>query len=385
MIRYPYRLKRKFKIIREKITTFFQKVNWLYVAMLMIIILGSALLISSCQITDNDLKNIAVGLGTGIVTSTLVTLYIEIINSKIHKRQIYKYKRMILNPLYNATKKLYIQVALSINEYRVRQELKGYLLLPAEDTKEMAAFFDEMKKVEIEKCEDEKKKKQIEDFVYVAPVFYGELISQYTALPFESLLIDNIISQEEYDKLKYFSIINECKKCYHVVVNVTEKSEQEVYIARLQLLLCSMMLMNRLTKIFDFFGTMVKSENKRLEEHLNDLYFYEIYFNSEEYIQRQIEEMEWHAEHMSDNPEDYETMEESAEDKLHRKINEAIWAGDAETIKKFFPQIDKDNKQIQSELTWSLAKDVMKDKELRKMYLEKYGVKYKVRKEKRRR
>ena len=75
-------------------------------------------------------------------------------------------------------------------------------------------------------------------------------------------------------------------------------------------------------------------------------------------------------------------MEETEEDELHRKINEAIWAGNVDVIKECFPKIDKNNKQIQSELTWNIAKDVMKDKELRKMYLEKYGVKYKMRKEK---
>ena len=67
-----------------------------------------------------------------------------------------------------------------------------------------------------------------------------------------------------------------------------------------------------------------------------------------------------------------------------KKINEAIWAGDVETIKKCFPQIDKNDKQIQAELTWIVAKDVMKNRELRELYFQKYGVKYKVRKEKRR-
>ena len=70
--------------------------------------------------------------------------------------------------------------------------------------------------------------------------------------------------------------------------------------------------------------------------------------------------------------------------KIIEKINEAIWAGDVETIKKCFPQIDKNDKQIQAELTWTVAKDVMKNRELRELYFQKYGVKYKVRKEKRR-
>ena len=77
-------------------------------------------------------------------------------------------------------------------------------------------------------------------------------------------------------------------------------------------------------------------------------------------------------------------FDDSNGDKLFEKINEAIWAGDVGTIKKCFPQIDKNDKQIQAELTWTVAKDVMKNRELRELYFQKYGVKYKVRKEKRR-
>ena len=87
---------------------------------------------------------------------------------------------------------------------------------------------------------------------------------------------------------------------------------------------------------------------------------------------------------LKEYPEAFEDMEESEEDKLFEKINEAIWAGDVETIKKCFPQIDKNDKQIPAELTWTVAKDVMKNRELRELYFQKYGVKYKVRKEKRR-
>ena len=87
---------------------------------------------------------------------------------------------------------------------------------------------------------------------------------------------------------------------------------------------------------------------------------------------------------LKEYPEAFEDMEESEEDKLFEKINEAIWDGDVETIKKCFPQIDKNDKQIQAELTWTVAKDVMKNRELRELYFQKYGVKYKVRKEKRR-
>ncbi|MDD4370294.1 MAG: hypothetical protein PHD56_04350 [Anaerostipes sp.] len=130
-------------------------------------------------------------------------------------------------------------------------------------------------------------------------------------------------------------------------------------------------------------ASKINNENIWINNNLDDIYYYEVYMNSEEYAEEMMERMEAETEYYAEHPEELESMEETEEDKLHRKINEAIWAGKVDIIKKYFPEIDKNNKQIQSELTWSVAKDVMKDKELRKMYHEKYGMKYKMRKEKR--
>ena len=106
--------------------------------------------------------------------------------------------------------------------------------------------------------------------------------------------------------------------------------------------------------------------------------------DSEEYVERCMEEMESRAQYYDEHPELIDAYEEDEEeDQLYKKINTAIWSCDVETIKKCFPEIDKNNKGIQSMLTWKLAKDVMKDKQLRRMYYEKYGEKYKVKKEKR--
>lgn len=375
------------KKINEYLNRFFQKINRLYVAIIIIITVGVVLLVSSYWIPDADMKNIAVGLGTGVVTSALVTLYIEIINSRIERKKVLRYKRMLLNPLYRATKNLYIHVVQNVNEYRVREGMKGYFLLPLEDTAEISDFFKKLKEIEVGNIKDEAKKKRLESMANVSLVFYSELISQYKGIPFESLLLDNIITQDEYEKLKYFSIINECSKCLNSL-NSGTLSEQEMYYTRIQIMHGMFILMNRIMKMFDFVAQMAVSENKWIIEQLDYLWYNEIYVNSDEYIEKQIMEMseraEAEAEYYAEHPELLEPVEESEEDILYRKINTAIWAGDAEKIKECFPQIDKNNKEIQSELTWSLAKDVMKDRELRRLYYEKYGVKYKVQKEKRR-
>lgn len=88
-----------------------------------------------------------IGIGTGIVTSALVTMYLELINSRIEKRKVERYKRMLLNPLAEAVDKLYVHIALNINEYRVREELGNSFLLPMNDTKEVSDFSQICKKL----------------------------------------------------------------------------------------------------------------------------------------------------------------------------------------------------------------------------------------------
>lgn len=292
-----------------------------------------------------------------------------------------RYKRMLLNPLAETVDKLYVHIALNVNEYRVREELGNFFLLPMNDTKEVSDFFSKMKEIDFNSI-DSKDRKKYDTLVGISITYFTEIVTQYERLPFESLIIENIITQDEYDQLKHFTMVNECKRCINIL-NSTNLVEQEEYKITIRLIYVMFMFINRLIRIFDFMSTKIERENKWIKSHLHDIYFNEIYAFSDEYIQQCVERAEAEAEYYAEHPELIEEQEESEEDRLHRKISNAIWAGDVETIKECFPKIDKDNKEIQSELTWRIAKDVMKDKELRKLYYQKYGIKYKMRREKR--
>lgn len=364
----------------KKLLTTVKKPNWEYIAIIVIIFIGVAVLVVSYFICDKDAKNIAVGLGTGVVTSALVTLYFEWISSKIEKRKVEKFKRMLLNPLNDAVDKLYVQIVLKVNEYRVREEIGSSFLLPTKDTKEVSEFFKKMQEVDFESIDSEEIKSKYDDFSTISLSFFEEVISQYEALPFESLVIEEIITQEEYDQLKHFELVNECNRCLNILNNM-ELTELERYKTTVHLMHVMFLFINRLIRIFDFMSSKIEIENKWIKSHLDDIYDNEVYLFSDEDIQQGEERAK--PEYDTEYPELYEDTEESEEDRLHRKVYEAIWVGDAQTIKECFPKIDRNNKQIQSELTWSVAKDVMKDKELRKLYYQKYGVKYKLRREKR--
>lgn len=378
-----WKIKRNLISVMTKIKAFFEKRNWNYVAIIAIIFGGAVVVYTSCWINDSDRRNIAVGIGTGIITSALVTLYLEIINAQIERKKLQKYKKMIFSPLCDSVRKLYIHIILNIDEYRVREEKKTLFFIPMKETKEISDFFKKMQEIDIESITEEKEKRKLEEFSTISLVYFKEIISQYEGLPFESLLLDNIITQEEYDNLKHFTLINECKKCIHMLSD-NNMLDKDKYYTSVHLNHCMLLFMNRLARMFKFIEVQIEAENKWIKTHLDDIYYNEVYLFSDEYVEQWAERAEAEAEYYAEHPEAFEDMEESEEDRLFEKIIEAIWAGDVETIKKCFPQIDKNDKQIQAELTWIVAKDVMKNRELRELYFQKYGVKYKVRKEKRR-
>ena len=90
-----WKIKRNLISVMTKIKAFFEKRNWNYVAIIAIIFGGAVVVYTSCWINDSDRRNIAVGIGTGIITSALVTLYLEIINAQIERKKLQKYKKIM--------------------------------------------------------------------------------------------------------------------------------------------------------------------------------------------------------------------------------------------------------------------------------------------------
>lgn len=78
-------------------------------------------------------------------------------------------------------------------------------------------FFDSLRNIDFEKIEDEKKDKNFKNLMDIPMIYYNEILSQYKGIPFESLVLDNIISQEEYEAMKHFDIVNECARLFELV------------------------------------------------------------------------------------------------------------------------------------------------------------------------
>lgn len=172
--RHMKKIRKVIKFLSKKLNILQEKVNMLYVAISILVVVAIGALIGSCWMPEsyNDVKNIVVGLSTGIITSALVTVYIENINARMDKKRKVRYKQMLLNPLYMSIDRLYKRLILNINEYRVREEYVGYYFLPIKETKEISEFFDSLRNIDFEKIEDEKKDKNFKNLMDIPMIYY---------------------------------------------------------------------------------------------------------------------------------------------------------------------------------------------------------------------
>lgn len=366
-----YETVRKFKItIKNILKRIGNNITKLTSIIVILIIVGIVILIISY--TKDSMNNILCGVGTGIITSAIVSFLMESSNRVNEKRKMEIYYNKMLTPFLVSVGYIYNSLMYNLNEYRIIQEKKEYILIPIEDTKELSSRLKYFGSLDLNNQSIEERKK-IEKLFDIPLVYYREMYGKYYDLPLDDMLYQELITEEQYSKLKNYHIVDKCKK----LVDQLEKDEltdQKKYEIRIQLFHGTILQINRMSRTLDVVRRKIKSENYNLESYFDDLYFREVIETSEEFIREMEERAEAEAEYYAEHP---ELLEETERDILEQKILEGIWNQDIEKIKNNFAEIDPEDKRIQNDLTMCIAKKVMKDRKLRKLYYEKYGIKYK--------
>lgn len=132
---------------KRKKGNFLKNFTCLSYLLISLTIIGLVLIIISYFISDKETESIILSIGTGIFTSSLVSLFIDISNKHIIDSNNKIYFDIIFEPLFMSTKNLYLNFIYKINEYRLKQNYKSeYLLLPTKNMQEFVNFFIEIEK-----------------------------------------------------------------------------------------------------------------------------------------------------------------------------------------------------------------------------------------------
>ena len=366
------------KKLFNKLRLLNNKLNCMFFALLAIALTGGAMLSCSFFIQDYKMQNVFVGLGTGLLASSIVSISAEIINKQNIKNKICKYKLMLLNPISKITESIYVNTIVRINEFLLdKNQSASWIVDLNDDYDELKKFIEELKKIDY-LSENEANRKRLDELLNLPIPYYKEAVSLYYNIPFDTLLWEGLITQDEYNKLKSFWIVDKCKESIYKSTDNFKIDSQVKYTERIQLFERVIELIKKIINIFDFTKSKAEYHSKDIVEYLDYKYYRDVYCNSDEYIIQQLErnesEMDYYLEHPDEIP---EYIEETAEDKLHKEINQAIWTQDKEKIIELFPKISKTDIDTKKLFTWQLSDKLMKDKVLRQLYLEKYGIKYK--------
>lgn len=93
--------------------------NYLYFILGPLIIIGFILTIMSNRFGKN-MENIILSIGTGIMTSSLVSLFIEISNVNTVKMSNKIYFNDIIETIIGSAKLLYVEIIYKINDYNLK-------------------------------------------------------------------------------------------------------------------------------------------------------------------------------------------------------------------------------------------------------------------------
>lgn len=353
---------------------FFKNFTCLSYLLISLTIIGLVLIIISYFISNKETESIILSIGTGIFTSSLVSLFIDIINKHTIDSNNKIYFDIIFEPLFMSTKNLYLDFIYKINDYRLKQNYKSkYLLLPTKDMKEFLNFF-----IEIEKQIDNTENFQKNDLLNLFNTnffYYNSLFTRINSIPFENLYINQIIDKELYNVFIHISsYANTCENDL-LKIELLKSTNQEEFKTKLKIMKLTLIILSKLINNFDTFEKEIYSVNINVKNHCDELSNH-YYGKSENYVKNKISRNSYLAEFYEQNPDEIPIIKKDISSHLS-EINDIIWKFDTDKILKLFDHIDSKDKDVKDLFDFPEVYLILHDdKKFKKAYKKKYGMDY---------
>lgn len=174
-------------------------------------VLGLALLHVGLHIKHVDIRTTCQGVGTGLISSALLSLLIEGINKANICSKNRKYRLIILDPILTTARHIYIDALGRMNDYVLTQRLSsGWVKELYANQASLTSFIQDLANTEYAPA-DAERLINVNKILDIPVVQYRSFLELFTRLPKESLLYDGVITQVEYDQLMADHIV-ECAK-----------------------------------------------------------------------------------------------------------------------------------------------------------------------------
>ena len=380
-----YTTKRKIEKLRKKvlnaITDFWSRSKKLFIY-LALFLLGFLMMSLPFWFPDEweNASNVCCGIGTGIFTSTLVTVIINAENAAREKKKLQKEKEFLFNDIIVSSLDIYEDLIYRINEYITLSQLdmKGVYAIYS-DYKPFQSFTDYLKTIDITNISEDEKKR-IDKLFNFRNYRIDWLISSIRHLPRQDYYLKGLLTEGEYHSL-VSDMANDTYMSYAEHINDFWDDEVLDLQKCIQFFKMTVRIITKTIVTFDYAVKKAKTVDSYIQKEIDQLYFDAIYSQSETYVMAQVEaEMDrwnYYAEH----PEELAALEEennlTEEDIALRELSGCICGFSEYDPAELLDKLDKDSKKVIAFLNDQHVRKMLKKKrKITSIIKAKYGKTY---------
>lgn len=354
---------------------------WIYtlIGIIGILLIVLSIVCSECTALSSTFS----GLGTGAFSSLIVSLLFNLAADRRIEKEKKTNKNIILHDIMYAAKDSYIDLIYRINEYIVLSESNLKCIYTAyDDTTELKKLWEHLNTINYNAL-SEKQKKQINKLFNFGSYRIDRLASEILHLPKQSYFLQGIINEDEMNSLSSNLFID---KYTEYVSHIREFWDNEVidYEKCLILLRITISCCCQVISTFEECKAKVKAEESAIKEEIDNLYYYEVYCKSEEYLKNEIERVEAEQAYYDEHPELLEELEaqyeqwenETPTDRAIRDMECLFFGFSAYSFEDLLKRADKSDPRLMAFFKRKEIKKIIKKPKFKQIIISTYGKKY---------
>ena len=374
--------KRKFKKAKKVIMVWF--VSCFHIILYCFgFTVGIALIVLSFFVKDNWI-NVSSGVGTGLLTSLVVSIAINYENDKRQERKLLEDKRLVLSDIIDGSIDVYRDVVYRINEYIMFSKIPSKSFYGFyDDFSTYNEFEDYLKKLDVDKL-SESERTHLETLFNIGNYRIDYLVAELKRLHKHEYYLKGLLTKDEFNGLTS-NFANDAYTDYAEHINDFLNDgiinyEKCVRFLRMTLYICSKIIAS-----IQYCRADVIEKEENIKDDLGQRYFEEIYSQSDEYIEEQIEEAQARDEYYAAHPEEYveterrfeEWQNETPEDRILKDLYYSICGFSAYSLDDLLGKLDSNSEKSLLLLTRDdIQRSLKKSWKKRKAIKRKFGNEY---------
>lgn len=283
----------------------------------LVIALAGIVFLALSFFADSKWLNVLCGVGTGLLTSLIVSVIINIENDTRLKKKLAGDKRFILNDIVYYSKDVYIDIIYRINEYLIfQQQSTKYIFGVYDEFKPINDFCDSISNTDLSHISVDEKTR-FEQLLNIGSYRIDHLVSELKRLPKQEYYLSGLLTKEECAALTSNSLND---RYLEYAEHISEFWNYEILDLKkcLQFMKMTLYICTDVIRAIDYCKKSVKVAEENVKENLEQQYYDEIYSQSEEYWEQMAERHEGENEYWYNHPEEYAEKEKLEEEEANK-------------------------------------------------------------------